>query len=674
MPDLLFELGVEEFPATFVKKAFSDLEAAIVSRLDEAGIGHGASESFGTPRRMIVNVRDVIERQPDSVKESRGPSLSAAFDASGNPTKALEGFCRGQGVEVSSVRKDGEYVWVTKTLIGRPTIEILSELLPSAVKSLNFDKSMRWGTARMRFARPIRWMLASFGGAVVSFTIETVSSGLESRGHRFNYPAPFAAKTLDELLNGLLARNVEADPREREVRIREGAYRIASGTVQMDDALVHENVYLTEWPTPLEGTFKEEFLELPEGVLVTAMAKHEKMFPVRNSDGKLINKFIFVRNGGVDEVVREGNAWVLNARFNDAKFFFDEDKKFNLAHFLEKTSGMLFQEKLGTVRQRADRLSSVAAEVAKETGATEAEMEFAREAALYAKADLSSGLVSELPALQGYIGGEYARRESMGVPVSWAIASHYDLAKNPTIDCEGSRTAVRVLIADQLDKLVGYLGVGLLPTGSSDPYGLRRAATMLIDAALRWPTEFGGYASLLVKSTRLYAGHDFSVADVAVSLSDIFRSRYAVFFESSRYDIVEAALGMEDLNPQGVRFRVQALTELAGDVAFVQAATRVMNIVSAAEKKGETFLSTLEGLTLDSETGEALRTRVGALSFDARLLDDLRSLPEPIKAFFEGTMIMAEDAAVRASRLSLLAYIRAQLLKVGDFTKLVTEG
>ena len=482
MPELLLELGCEELPASFVRKAYGDLQSAITSRLDETGIAFGAAQSLGTPRRLIVRVEDVTERQPDVEKDQRGPGLTAAFDADGNPTKALEGFCRSQGASISDLRKEGDYVWLTKTIAGKPTVEVLSTLLPDAIKALSFDKSMRWGTLRMRFARPIRWILAAFDSHPISFEIDGIQAGIESRGHRFNYPENFVAKTFDQLVSQLRNREVEPDPAVRESRIREGALSVAGGKPDMPDALVDENVFLTEWPTAIEGAFRTEFLELPVPVLVIAMAKHEKMFPVRDDREQLTNKFVSIRNGGVDEVVKDGNAWVLNARFNDAKFFYDEDRKHSLQDFLEKTRAIVFQDKLGTVRQRAYRLAELGKKVASATGAGAEEQEMAEKAGLYAKADLPTGLVSELPALQGLIGGEYARREGLPDAVCWAIASHYDLARNPKVDCEGVRTAVRLSIADQLDKLVGYLGIGQAPSGSSDPYGLRRAATILIEA------------------------------------------------------------------------------------------------------------------------------------------------------------------------------------------------
>ncbi|HZH98143.1 MAG TPA: glycine--tRNA ligase subunit beta, partial [Fimbriimonadaceae bacterium] len=507
--------------------------------LGAAGVPHGQSQSLGTPRRLIVHVEGLAERQPDVSKEMRGPSIAAAYDAEGNPTKALEGFCRGQGADPSQVRRDGEYVWVDKVVEGKATAEILATLLPEAIKGLNFEKAMRWGSSRMRFARPIRWLLASLGGEVVPFEIEGVASDLKSRGHRFYAPEEFTARTFDELIDGLIARKVEPDPAERETRIREGATINCSGQPDLTDALVQENVYLTEWPLAIEGSFKPEFLDLPESVLVIAMAKHEKFFPVRDDAARLTNKFISIRNAGEDETVRNGNAWVLNARFNDAKFFFDEDARLKLSDFLEKTSGIVFQEKLGTVRQRADRLAELSAEVMRMTGADEHEIGSAREAGRYAKADLSTGLVGELPALQGLIGGEYAKREGLPEEVCCGIASHYELPRNQRPSSAGQRIGIAVLIADQLDKLAGYLGLGLVPSGSSDPYGLRRAATHVIEAVWHWRDGSIKPFQIFLKAIRLYenAGiklndpegaskdEDLSAAESAAlrSLAEIFR-------------------------------------------------------------------------------------------------------------------------------------------------------
>ena len=694
MPELLLELGCEELPATFVKKAFEDLAKAVATRLEEAQVPFEPGQPpIGTPRRLIVHFTNVAERQPDRSKEMRGPSIAAAFDAEGKPSRALEGFCRGQGVDLGEVRKDGEYVWVTKEIPGRPTGEILQEILPEAIRSLSFEKSMRWGAARMRFARPVRWILASFGGALVPFQIEGVNSGLSSRGHRFDHPEPFEAKTYDELVDGLIARKVEPDPKEREARIKENTMVLATGEPEIPPALLDENVYLTEWPTPIEGHFKEEYLSLPEPVLVTAMAKHEKMFPVRGRDGKLINRFIFVRNSGEDDAVRLGTEWVLNARFNDAKFFFDEDKKKTLSDFLEKTTGILFQEKLGSVRQRADRLATLAQAIAQATPVHEAthesEVELAKIAGQYAKADLATGLVSELASLQGIVGGEYARRENFPEAVCQALAGQYDLGKslsNGSVKDEpGARTAVRLLLADQLDKLVGYLGLGLVPSGSSDPFGLRRAATLLIESAWAWPTSFGGYeGAILDAAFGAYAAQDhaFDRAAVAKALGELMGARYESLLEAERPDLVEATRAWA-LDPRSARSRLAALKALVADVAFVQTATRPINILQAAVQKGQ-FTPGAPAGTLDSAEGDALAAKLievkiplekasamGDAPAVARLL---KCLETPINAFFEAAMIMAEDPTVRTARLQLVSDVSEALYFGGDFSKVVVEG
>ena len=687
MPELLLELGCEELPATFVRKAYEDLEGNLTNLLKEAGVLQGASTSMGTPRRLIVSFDNLLPRQEDKTVEQRGPAIQAAYDKDGNPTPALQGFCRGQGVDPSDLRKDDKYVWATRAVKGRDTKDLLQELIPQAIKALSFEKSMRWGSGRMRFARPIRWILAAFDGQAIDFEVEGVKSGLQSRGHRFYKPGQFEAKDLEALKAGLKDHFVEPNPDRRNELILTGAKEVATGTPDIPEALLEENVFLTEWPSALEGQFKEEFMELPRPVLVIAMAKHERFFPIRDKDNNLTNRFVSIRNAGEDETVRKGNEWVLNARFNDAKFFFDEDSKHTFPEFLEKTQGILFQDRLGTVRQRADRLSSVAAEIARLTHANDNEIAFARQAGLYAKADLSTGLVSELASLQGVIGGEYAKREGFPDPVCWAIASHYDLGKNPKPDCEGARTAVRTLLADQLDKLAGYLGLGLEPTGSSDPFGLRRAATQLIEAAWAWPAKMPGYAPMMAAANEAYLAQGI-VLDGANALklfSTLFASRYAALLPDVRHDILDAAT-LEDnteavLNPQALKLRIACVQRLAQDNAFVHTATRPANIVAAAVKKG---IEIGKPSRLDSKEGEdLLKTLLDTeMPLGAALHKEdpdtictlFQSLAAPINAFFDSTMVMAEDPEIRSSRLALLQIAQNQLLTAGDFTKIVIEG
>lgn len=704
MPELLFELGCEELPASSVGRAFKQLEQEISNRLDSAGLAHGASLSMGTPRRLIVQVLDVADRQPDSEKTQRGPSLSSAYDESGSPTKALQGFCRGQGVDPSEVEKKDDYVWVTKKVIGLPASEVLSEVLPAAVRALTFDKTMRWGSSKMRFARPIRWMLASLGGSLVPFEIEGVASGLESRGHRFNSPSSFEATSFSTLVEQLRERQVEPDPTEREKRIREGAAAATSGTPDMPTALVDENVHLTEWPEPLEGTFPKEYMELPEPVLVTAMAKHERFFPVRDDDGKLTNSFISVRNGGREDDVRKGNQWVLNARFNDAKFFFDEDAHLTMDDFLAKTERMTFADRLGNVRQRADRLSALAGVVAKATGADKAEINLAKKAGLYAKADLSSGLVSELASLQGVVGGIYATRDGFEDDVALAITKQYSIwipesdpddPQTELLPTPARRIAVRLLMADQLDKLAGYLGIDEAPSGSSDPYALRRAATFLIATSEMWNAPFGGYRAMFDAALSFYSKQGIELDNTVAldHLAEVFASRYDSLNQSASHDAVDAAQldrsSTVALDPRLFAIRLACMEYANTDTEFVQAATRPINIVIAAEKKSidvpeDPALEDIDRTKLDSSEGDALldATTVAKSAVESALAEEqakgvviaLRELKAPIDAFFDSTMVMVDDEAVRDERLKMLKCVSNLLLQAGDFTKIVIEG
>ncbi|MCB0825558.1 MAG: glycine--tRNA ligase subunit beta [Armatimonadetes bacterium] len=665
MPNLLFELGCEELPASFVRKAYEDLERLTGEGLTEARLSFESSQSLGTPRRLIIGINGIQDRQEDLQVEQRGPSLQAAFDGDGNPTKALEGFCRGQGVDPSQVERREEYVWVTKSVAGKSAMEVLQEVLPGAVQSLTFAKTMRWGGGKMRFARPIKWFLASLDGACVPFEVGGVQSGLKSRGHRFDAPAEFEAKTWDELIDGLRERNVEPDPVVREGRIREEAMMVSTGVPDLPEALVDENTFLTEWPTAHQGEFSEDYLNLPDPVLVTAMAKHERFFPVRTPSGEITNKFVSIRNSGDEATVKAGNEWVLNARFNDAQFFFEEDQRSNMDEFLAQTERMLFQDKLGTIRERADRLADLMAEFTKWCNFADCESD-AKQAGLYAKADLSTGLVNELSSLQGVVGGDYARREGMPERVAGAIATQYNLKAALNLN---HPLGVGLLICDQVDKLVGFLGLGLVPKGSSDPFGLRRAVTLLIEAAWGRDDLGDNYSHLLVKAHDRYANQEVSYAlDKVV---EIFEGRYESMMGNVRHDILDAALADRSpeivLSPRAVKARCEALAKLAEDEKLVQTLTRPLNILSSARGKGILIPESFDSSSLKTSEGKALADAI-------QNTDDLKQLEKPIHDFFEATMVMDEDESVRAANLGLLAQVEQIILRTGDFSRIVQEG
>jgi glycyl-tRNA synthetase beta chain len=558
---------------------------------------------------------------------------------------------------------------------------------------------MRWGSSKTRFARPIRWVLAAFNENLVPFSVEDVPSSLLSHGHRFYAPTAFEAKNLEELTTKLRNAFVEPVMEMRKERILKQTIAVANGAPEISDDLLDENTFLCEWPTAISGTFPESYLELPEPVLVTAMAKHERMFPVRDANGKLTNSFVFIRNSGEDETVARGCEWVLGARFNDARFFYEQDQKHTLDDFLEKTNDMLFQAQLGTVRQRADRLSKVCEEFvsfmalrakAQERttlpgSLTESDSESARLAGLYAKADLSTGLVSELSSLQGIIGGEYARSAGFSEIVVRAISEQYQIPTAPITSRE-DKVAATLIVVDQLDKLAGYLGLGMDPTGSSDPYGLRKAVTILIRIGELWEGDYIGFDRQLFSAVESYReqGVELDYEKAKSSLETIFRGRYEALFPEISHDVFNAVFDKEFNGITDVAWaleRLRLVHELKSNDQFVQAASRPINIISAAKKKGEAFATMVEmpypDFSPDTPEAEALYNAVPVKpdwlpEWDQEVdwKAHLESLVNPINAFFDNNMVMAEDKDVRYLRLSIANLAATIILTIGDFTKL----
>lgn len=663
MPELTLELGCEELPASFIAKALDDWMRALDAALTEAQLAPSDARGLATPRRLIVGIT-IGARQPDEVKTVRGPAAKAAYGEDGAPSKALEGFCRGQGVDPGAAFVEGDYVWIKKEVVGRPAQEVVSEVVPEAIRSLTFAKTMRWAHHRTRFARPIRWVVALVDGEVAPFTLDAVESGSQSRGHRFNHPEPFTVTSFDQLVDELRSREVEPDSTVRIGRISEQAEAVSDGRARLSDDLIVENAYLTEWPQAVLGEFDPRFLRLPEPVLVTVMAKHERFFPVGGAE--LTNQFVSIRNGGDAQTVAKGNAWVLNCRFADAEFFYEEDLKYDLDVFLKRTEGIVFQAKLGTVRERADRLAALARGLAE--GSDPSEVANSEEAGRYAKADLSSGLVSELDELQGVVGGLYAAREGRHADVCHAIATHYDADLNPTTATAASRIGLRLTLADQLDKLAGYLGLGMMPSGSSDPYGLRRAAGIVLEIALRWPEadlQLDDWLRRALETYTIPLDHETALRNA----EEVFRQRYVTLFDDVPADWLEAIFAADArlvFAPHRVAARLEMLRPLATDVPFLQAAIRPLNITAAAEKKGIAPVPLVVG-DLDSIEGQALLAALGSAS-------DLPSLVGPISAFFDATMVMVEDERVRDARLALLRRVGDKLREVADFSKIVIAG
>ncbi len=674
MPDLMFELGCEEMPAPAAARAGADLAQNIERLLHDQNLTHGPVRYFTTPRRIIVGIADIQARQEDRTERVRGPRIEAAFDSEAKPSRALEGFCRGQGVDPAQVEFQAGYVWASINIAGSTADEILAELLPEAVHAMRFEKSMRWGTSKERFVRPVQWIVAQLGEAPVRFTLFGIASGSRSRGHRFMAPEEFEPHSLDDLLSQLRQRSVEPDPAERRRLILNQIAETGEEAI-IDESLLEENVHLVEWPLVHEGSFDEAFLSLPDAVLTTAMVKHQRFFPVVDESGKLTNRFLSVRNNGEESTVRAGNEWVLNARFNDAQFFFNEDAKHSLDDFLNMTEAMVFQPGLGSVRARADRLSELTPFVDHLLGGTASDE--ARNAGLYAKADLATGLVSELNSLQGVIGGLYAARHGLSMATASAISRQYTLLADPSEDM----LATALLIADQMDKLVGFLGLGLIPKGSTDPYGLRRAAGLVIQAALSLANPRFDLRPVVERAIQLYADQSVELNLPAERLAEIFSARLDALLPAISHDVHDAVLaggGWHRVsNPELYSQRSAIVSELKSAPELVQTFTRPLNILSAARSKNEPFADQFEPALAANETALRLNKALDDPEFDLEtpegLTSHLKWLQGPIHTFFEETMIMDSDLAIRANNLALLLKTESHLLRAGDFSKLIYE-
>jgi len=655
MPTLLLEIGVEELPASIVDSASHQLLEGVRNAVRDTGLGDAeTTASYATPRRLIVVVEGVAERQEDRSERRRGPSVAAAYK-DGQPTQALLGFARGAGVDAGAIESEGDYVWANVATTGKPAADAIGEPLAAAVRSISFDKTMRWGAGRTRFSRPIRWIVAMIGNEVVPLSIETVSSGRVSRGHRFLSPEEFQVNPAT-FLDDLRARFVEPQSDVRRTTILSKAKELSPNAV-ISDELLHENANLTEWPMPIFGAFRDEFLVLPKSVLVTAMAKHERFFPVE-VDGTVTTHFVSVTNSGDPETVQAGNEWVLNARLNDALFFFQEDSRKTLEEFWEATDRIAFQEKLGTVKQRSERLANLTEQIANGY-----ESNISREAGRLAKADLSTGLVSELPSLQGKVGAEYARMQGYPESVCTAIELHY----TPS----GDDLANAVMCADQADRLAGYLGIGQAPTGSSDPYALRKAATILMQ------TKGSDIPTWIRFAVNEYEKQGYLLSDFDNELQDLLYGRLQALYTDIPYDALAAAW-QDGLHEPTASFleRTRLMANLSSDIGFVRSAKRPGNIVEAAKKKQFAIADRIDPNMHEHAEEKALFEAY--LEFEQsddmeRHLANLRRVTPIVDSYFDKVMVMVNDEQLRANRLRLLTNVNELFRRIGDFSKIVIE-
>lgn len=684
--DLLLEIGLEECPARFVAGALAALEAGVSRRLEEARLAHGAAERFGTPRRLAVLVRSVAGAQAERVEEVKGPPARAAFTADGKPTQAAVGFARNQGLVADDLQvrstPQGEYVFAVRREPGRPALEVLPGLLADAIRSIEFPKSMRWGAGDLRFVRPIRWLVALCGAAVVPVRLEELVAGRESRGHRFLAPGSVVIGAAGEYRASVAAAGVIADPEERRQRTWAqvaAAAEAAEARVRPDAALLDEITHLVEYPTALVGRFDPAFLALPEEVLVTPMREHQRYFPLVGPDGRLLPRFVAVRNGGELGLanVRQGNERVLAARLADARFFFEEDLKIPLPERVRDLGRIVFQEGLGTLLDKVERVERLTAELCRWAGATGADAAAAARAAHLCKADLTTRLVSEFPELQGIMGREYARRAGEPEAVATAIAEHYQ-PRGAGDTLPQSLAGALLALADKMDAIAGCFGVGLVPSGSQDPYGLRRQAIGIVRIVLerRLPIEL---VALIEAAVAGYGPKIASSPEVAAAVSDFLNGRLRTQLAEMgfRHGVIEAVLARGPGRAWDALDRAKSLAEISGKAAeadLLVAYQRVANLAARATYDAvqpERLVQPAERALWEAYL--AAHERVSALvarGAYAAALTELAGLRPLVDRLFTEVMVMDEDLAIRANRLALLRRLADLFGQVADLSKL----
>ena len=684
MAELLLELFSEEIPARMQARAREDLARLLGNALGEAGLEFNEIKTFATPRRLTTVVEGLPARSPDIREERKGPRIDA-------PDAAIKGFLKSTGLASAdqAERRDdkkGAYYVALLERPGRATAEVIAEIMLELVKSFPWPKSMRWGIGRLRWVRPLQSIICLLDGKVVPFEVDGIRSGKETRGHRFMAHEPFKVRRFKDYGEKLRDAKVILDGDERARIILEGARKVAAKdglTLLEDEALLAENRGLTEWPVVLLGSFDEEFLSVPPEVLATSMKAHQKCFSLRKKDGAIANRFIVVANLEASDkgnAIVAGNERVIRARLADAKFFFEQDRKVMLPDRVPKLKEIVFHEKLGSQYERVQRVWRLARELAPLVGA---DPDLAERAAILAKADLVSLMVGEFPELQGVMGRYYALDQEENEAVADAIAAHYK-PLGASDDVPREPVAIAVALADKLDMLVGFWTIDEKPTGSKDPYALRRAALGVIRIVLENDLRLRLKEYLLTHQAT--AKFDPAVHNLADRLLSFFADRLKVHLrdQGARHDLVDAvfALGGDDLLI--IVRRVEALGRFLdtedGEHLLI-GATRAINILRIEEKKDSRTYDESPDPTLFKRPEEkALAKAVDAVEkgsaaaitredFEAAMAE-MAKLRTPVDEFFDHVTVNATDPGLRANRLRLLNRIRATTLTVADFSKI----
>jgi glycyl-tRNA synthetase beta chain len=682
------EIGSEEIPAGYIVPALEAMSARMSRFFDENRISHGEPFVTGTPRRLVLNVPGVAVEQEARTTEIIGPPRQVAYDAQGRPTKAAEGFARGQGVSVDDIRikstPKGDYLCIVREEAGLPVKNLIEKMLPDFVAHIPFPKSMRWGSLSVTFARPIRWITGLFGDEVVDFVYGDIRSGGQSFGHRFMSPQVLPVTDFESHVENLRKHYVLVDLYERREFIRKEIRKAATtvgGTILEDEELLDEVTQLVEYPFPIVGEFEEKYLELPPELLITVIKKHQRYFAVTDGTDRLLRYFVTVSNTIPRDVplVAAGNARVVRARLEDARFYYEEDQKVRLEDRAEQLKGVVFHSKMGTSWEKVERFT-VLARMLGERLAPEC-LDTLSRAACLCKADLVSGMVGEFPELQGIMGRAYARLQGEPEPVAAAIHEHYLPTRAGGPIPQGIEGAL-LSIADKMDTIAACFGVGLIPTGTADPFALRRQTLGIIRIILEKPFRLS-LTELIDRALPLLESKLTEPAEaVRRNILDFFEGRLhhqMVSQEGYSPDVVDAALavGIDDLVEAVMRTKALSVFRSRPDFdSLASAFKRVVNIIKEPES------APVDPALLGSPAEQALFAAVtdtegvveGCLSrsdYDAAL-ESMSRLKAFIDAFFDSVLVMDRDDSVRRNRLALLTRIHNLFSRVADFRKIQT--
>ncbi|WP_233080372.1 glycine--tRNA ligase subunit beta [Rheinheimera soli] len=680
--DFFVEIGTEELPPKALKTLATAFSDNIVEELAKQNLSHGDVNWYAAPRRLAVRVNQLALQQQDKVVEKRGPALAAAFDADGQPTKAAAAWAASNGITAEQAERleTDKGAWlIHKALIkGESTTALLPAVITTALAKLPIAKPMRWGNSTAEFIRPVHTVTLLLGDDVVPATILGKESGRVSYGHRFHAPALVEIKNADAYLSTLEQSYVIADFAKRKAIIAENVAAQAkalNGVALMDDALLEEVASLVEWPVVLVGSFEERFLQVPAEPLISTMKDNQKYFPLVDNNGKLLNKFIFVANIASKDPsqIISGNEKVVRPRLSDAQFFFVTDAKTKLVDRLSALSTVLFQQKLGTLLEKSERIAKVAAFIAGKIGA---DVQHAERAGLLSKTDLMTNMVGEFPEVQGVMGMHYARLD--GEPEAVAVALNEQYKPRFAGDSLPSQLeACAVAIADKMDSLVGIFGIGQAPKGDKDPFALRRAAI----GALRIMVEKQLPLDLieLIEFSKTTFGDKLTQQSVSDEVLDFMLGRFRAWYEGEGFgvDVIQAVLARRPTNPADFDRRVKAVAEfrkLDAALALAAANKRVANILA---KVTEAIPASINSTLLSEEAEQALYKAIVAeqayqanVSSYAEGLSHLAAMRDVVDQFFDKVMVNADDAAVRLNRQALLQQLRELFLRVADISVL----